>query len=156
MSENEVNAYPLEKHDTKDIHGKHVNGWLIPIWRDWDEFIKVHPNMVYVTAINPGEIKGPHLHIIRHSYFTCIKGTVVFVIKENDGTFREIESSEEKPVMIEIPKNRSSAHLNPTNETSIILALVDPSWKPNNRDEHNVTYDDYDWSKWNLDELHAS
>jgi hypothetical protein len=25
---------------------------------------------------------------------------------------------------------------------------VNPSWKPDNRDEHNVTYDDYDWNKW--------
>ena len=28
------------------------------------------------------------------------------------------------------------------------MALVNPSWKPDNRDEHNVTYDDYNWTKW--------
>ena len=35
--------------------------------------------MVYVTSINPGEVKGPHLHVIRHSYYVCIKGKVVFI-----------------------------------------------------------------------------
>ena len=70
----------LEKHQTKDIHDGHVNGSLIPVWRNWDKTISVQPEMVYVTSINPGERKGPHLHIIRHSYYVCIKGKVVFII----------------------------------------------------------------------------
>ena len=148
MSQNEIKSYELEKHTTKDIHDSHINGSLIPIWRDWDKIITVQPEMVYVTTINPGEIKGPHLHIIRHSYYVCIKGRVVFIIKDESGKYIEIESSEEKPFLIEIPKNRSSAHINLSNEPSIILALVNPSWKPDNRDEHDVTYDDYDWDKW--------
>ena len=148
MSQNEIKSYELEKHTTKDIHDSHINGSLITIWRDWDKIITVQPEMVYVTTINPGEIKGPHLHIIRHSYYVCIKGRVVFIIKDESGKYIEIESSEEKPVLIEIPKNRSSAHINLSNEHSIILALVNPSWKPDNRDEHDVTYDDYDWDKW--------
>jgi dTDP-4-dehydrorhamnose 3,5-epimerase len=148
LSQNEIKSYNLEKHITKDIHDSHINGSLIPIWRDWDKIITVQPEMVYVTTINPGEIKGPHLHIIRHSYYVCIKGKVVFIIKDESGKYIEIESSEEKPVLIEIPKNRSSAHINLSNEPSIILALVNPSWKPDNRDEHDVTYDDYHWDKW--------
>ena len=150
LSQNEIKSYKLEKYDTKDIDDKHVNGYLVPIWRDWDKIITVQPEMVYVTTINPGEIKGPHLHIIRHSYYVCIKGRVVFIIKEDSGKYLEIESSEEEPVLVEIPKNRSSAHINLSNEASIILALVSPSWKPDNRDEHNISYDDYDWTKWNI------
>ena len=150
MSENEIRTYTLEKHLTKDIHDNHVNGSLVPVWRNWDKTIKITPEMVYVTSINPGEVKGPHLHIIRHSYYVCIKGKVVFIIKENSGKYLEIESSEENHVLIEVPKNRSSAHINLSNEPSIILALVNPSWKPDKRDEQNVTYDDYDWNKWNI------
>ena len=148
MSEDKISWHKLEKHDTKDIHDSHVNGFLIPVWRDWDKTITVQPEMVYITTINPGEIKGPHLHIIRHSYYACIKGRVVFIIKEKSGKYLEIESSEENPVLVEVPKNRSSAHIDLSNEPSIILALVNPSWKLDNRDEHNVTYDDYDWDKW--------
>ncbi len=148
MTQSEIRTYKLEKHQTKDIQDSHVNGWLIPVWRDWDKTISVQPKMVYVTSINPGEIKGPHLHIIRHSYYVCIKGKVVFIIKENSGNYLEIESSEDNPILVEIPKNRSSAHINLSNDTSLIMALVNPSWKPDNQDEHNVIYDDYDWKKW--------
>ena len=74
---------------------------------------------------------------------------MVFIIKEDSGKYLEIESGEDEPVLVEIPKNRSSAHINLSSEPSIILALVNPSWKPNKRDEHNVSYDDYDWKKWN-------
>lgn len=146
----QIRTFKLERHETKDILDKHVNGFMIPIWRDWDEFVKIKPTMVYVTAINPGERKGPHLHIIRDSYFVCVKGKAVFIVKEDSGKYTEIETSEDNPVLIEIPKGHSSAHINPTNEQSLILAIVDPSWKPDNKDEHNVTYDDYDWSKWKL------
>jgi dTDP-4-dehydrorhamnose 3,5-epimerase len=148
LSENEIKSHPLEKHQTKDIHDGHVNGSLIPVWRNWDKTISVQPEMVYVTSINPGERKGPHLHLIRHSYYVCIKGKVVFIIKEKSGKYLEIESSEEHPVLVEIPKNYSSAHINLSSEPSIILSVVNPSWKPDNRDEHNVTYDDYNWNKW--------
>ena len=79
----EIKITKLEKHVTKDIHDNHVNGSLIPVWRDWDKTITIPPKMVYVTSINPGEIKGPHLHVIRHSHYVCIKGKVVFIIKEN-------------------------------------------------------------------------
>ena len=37
MSESKIRTYKLEKHQTKDILDKHVNGFLIPVWRDWDE-----------------------------------------------------------------------------------------------------------------------
>jgi len=148
MSEDSIQWHNLEKHDTKDVIDGHINGFLIPVWRDWDKTIKIPPSMVYVTKINPGERKGPHLHIIRHSYFVCIKGHVVFIAKDKSGNYLEIESSEENPTLIEIPKGYSSAHINLSDEPSYILALVDPSWKPDNRDEHNETYDDYDWEKW--------
>ena len=151
MLEDEIHWYKLEKHETKDIYDNHVNGFLIPVWRDWDKTITVKPEMVYVTIIEPGERKGPHLHIIRHSYYVCIKGTVVFIIKNKDGKYLEIESGEDNPVLVEIPKGFSSAHINLSKEPSTILALVNPSWKPDNRDEHDVTYDDYDWNKWKSD-----
>ena len=91
MEENEIKTYTLEKHVTKDIHDKDVNGTLVPVWRNWDKIIKVIPEMVYITSINPGEVKGPHLHIIRHSYYVCIKGKVIFIIKENSGKLSDFK-----------------------------------------------------------------
>jgi len=95
----------LEIHHTKDINDQHVNGSLTVVWRDWDKIIELTPKMVYVSTVNPGEIKGPHLHKKRNSYFTCIHGKVVFIIQDKTGSYREIESSAENPIMVYIPKN---------------------------------------------------
>ena len=54
MEELEIRTYKLEKHQTKDIKDGHVNGWMVPVWRNWDKIISVQPEMVYVTSINPG------------------------------------------------------------------------------------------------------
>ncbi len=144
----DIKIFYLEKHDTKDIHDGHVNGSLIPVWRDWDNLIKTLPKMVYVTTINPHEIKGPHLHITRNYCFVCIRGKVVFIIRDSEGKYLEIESSYENPVLIEVPKNFASSHINLSNETSVILCLTNPAWSPDDKDENNVSFDDYDWDKW--------
>ncbi len=138
----------LEKHDTKDIHDNHINGSLTVIWRDWDEIIKNHPKMIYVSSVDSGEIKGPHIHTRRESYFTCVHGKVVFVIKKLDGTYEEILSSDEKPTMIHVPKNIPSAHMNLSPNTSRILTLADIAWKPDDNEMKNDHFDDYDWGKW--------
>ena len=148
MDSTQIKAIKLEKHETKDVNDQHVNGSLVVVWRDWDELISSEPKMVYVSSVNPGEIKGPHLHTKRDSYFLCIKGRVVFIIKDNQGKYHEIESSEEDPVLVQIPKNFPSAHINITNEQSTILALADVSWKPNDNEMENIVFNNYDWKKW--------
>lgn len=144
---NTTYSIDLEVHDTKNTKSNIVNGSLTVIWRDWDKLLN-DPKMVYVSSVNLGEIKGPHLHTKRTSYFTCIHGKVVFIIKEKNGNYVEIESSSEKPTMIIVPKNIASAHVNLFNNTSIVLALADISWKPDDNEMKNVTFDNYDWQKW--------
>ena len=148
MKNDTIRKINLEKHPTKDIHDSHVNGSLTVIWRDWDEILEVSPKMVYTSSVMPGEIKGPHLHKKRDSFFVCIRGKVLFVAKDHDGKYHEIESSEENPVLIQIPKGHISAHINISNEVSTILTLANPAWRPDEDEMENVTFDDYDWSKW--------
>ncbi len=138
----------LEKHSTKDIHDGHVNGSLTVIWRDYDNLITNHPKMIYVSSVEPGEIKGPHIHTKRESHFTCIEGKVIFILKDEDGSYKEIISSDEKPVMVYVPKNVPSAHVNLSNKISRVLALADVAWRPNDNEIKNITFDDYDWDKW--------
>lgn len=144
----DITSIKLEKHETKDTIDQHVNGSLTVVWRDWDKIIKNYPKMIYVSSVNPGEIKGPHLHTKRNSYFVCIHGKVIFIIRNNDGSYTEIESSEDSPVLIHIPKNYPSAHINTTNQVSRVLALADIAWRPNDNEMQNVTFDDYIWEKW--------
>ncbi|QLH09698.1 WxcM-like domain-containing protein [Candidatus Nitrosotenuis sp. DW1] len=148
MSKESFSVTKLEKHDTKSTVDKHINGSLTLVWRDWDNIIKNHPKMVYVTSVLPGEIKGPHLHTKRSSYFTCVHGKVVFVIKDNMGKYHEIISDANEPNLIYVPKNVFSAHMNLVKETSRILTLADIAWRPNDEEMKDGNFTDYDWLKW--------
>jgi len=138
----------LEKHETKDIHDQHINGSLTVVWRDWDNIIKDELKMIYITSVNPGEIKGPHLHTKRNSYFLCIHGEVIFVIQKKSGEYEEIRTNADRPVLIVIPKNVPAAHINVNDGVSRILTLADLSWKPNDGEMNNISFNDYDWDKW--------
>jgi|TARA_Y100001949_G_scaffold56554_1_gene47523 dTDP-4-dehydrorhamnose 3,5-epimerase len=138
----------LEKHETKDNRDQHVNGSLTVVWRDWDDIIKDELKMIYVTSVNPGEIKGPHLHTKRNSYFVCIHGEVIFVIQKKSGEYEEIRTNADRPVLIVIPKNVPAAHINVNDGVSRVLTLADLSWKPNNDEMKNISFNDYDWDKW--------
>ncbi len=138
----------LEKHETRGINDNHINGSLTVIWRDWDKILKHTPKMVYVSSVDAGGIKGPHIHTKRNSYFTCIHGKVLFVLKKSDGSYIEIESNEQNPNMIYVPKDMPSAHLNLSESTSRILTLADLAWKPNDNEMKNSIFSDYDWKKW--------
>lgn len=139
----------LEKHETKSTVDDHVNGSLTVIWRDWDKILEHTPKMVYVSSVKPGELKGPHIHTKRNSYFVCIHGKVLFVLKKDDGSYVEIESNAENPSIVFVPKNMPSAHLNLSTDTSRILTLADLAWRPNDNEMKNINFIDYDWKKWN-------
>ena len=68
MEREDFSVYELETHKTKDISDLHINGELTVIWRNWDKIIN-NPEMVYLNSVNPGEVKGPHIHKNRTSYF---------------------------------------------------------------------------------------
>ena len=148
MSNKDFLIIKLEKHPTKDITDEHVNGSLTVIWRDWDKIISYEPKMVYVSSVFPGQVKGPHIHRKRNSYFSCVHGSVTFIVKDKNDRYHEIEANSDEPTLIHIPKNIASAHLNSGNEIAHILTLADVSWKPNDNEMKNITFDDYDWKKW--------
>ena len=135
----------LQKYDTKDTVDDHINGTLSVIYRDYDKIIDDKIQMIYVSSVFPNEKKGPHLHTKRNSYFTCVHGKVIFIIKDNDGNYHEIESSADEPIIIKVPKGIPSAHVNISNDISRVLTLADVSWRPNDNEMENIFFDDYDW-----------
>ena len=148
MENKNFSVWDLEKHQTEDITDSHINGELTVIWRDWDNLVKNHPKMVYVNSVNPREIKGPHIHKNRTTSFSCIHGSVVLVIQDNNGKFHEIKTDSEKPVLITIPNGTAAAIVNPTTKIAKVLVLADIAWKPNDDEMKNISFDDYDWNKW--------
>ena len=148
MDDKNFFVWDLEKHQTIDTTDSHINGELTIIWRDWDNIITNPPKMIYVNYINPGEIKGPHLHKNRTTYFSCIHGSIVLVIQDNDGRFHEVKADSEKPTLISVRNGIAAAIVNPTDDISKVLVLADIAWKPNDNEMKNIDFENYDWNKW--------
>ena len=151
MGEKNFSVWDLEKHQTKDIKDSHINGELTVIWRDWDNLLKNHPKMVYVNSINPGEIKGPHIHKNRTTSFFCIDGSIVLIIQDDGKKFHEMKMNSEKPVLITVPNGIAAAIVNPTGKIARVLVLADIAWRPNDNEMKDVLFDDYNWKKWKED-----
>jgi len=139
--------HELERHETKDVKDSHINGELTVVWRDWDEIIN-QPKMVYVNIINPKQIKGPHIHKNRTTYFYCINGEVIIIVKDKEGNFHELKGDSRKPKLIEVSNDIPVAIVNPTTNISTVLVLADIAWKPDDNEMENVTFENYDWDKW--------
>ena len=148
MENKNFSVWDLEKHQTKHTTDSHINGELTVIWRDWDNLIKNHPKMVYVNSINPGEIKGPHIHKNRTTFFFCIHGNVVLIIQDNDGKFHEIKADSDKPILITVSNGTAAAIVNPTTKIAKVLVLADTAWRPNDDEMKNILFDGYNWDKW--------
>ena len=148
MDDKNFFVWDLEKHQTKDTTDSHINGELTIIWRDWDKIITNPPKMIYVNYINPREIKGPHIHKNRTTYFSCIHGSIVLVIQDDDGKFHEVKADSEKPTLISVRNGIAAAIVNPTDDISKVLVLADIAWKPNDNEMENIDFENYDWNKW--------
>ena len=151
MGEKNFSVWDLEKHQTRDIADSHINGELTVIWRDWDNLLKNHPKMVYVNSINPGEIKGPHIHKNRTTSFFCMDGSIVLIIQDDGKKFHEMKMNSEKPVLITVPNGIAAAIVNPTSKIARVLVLADIAWRPNDNEMKDVLFDDYNWKKWKED-----
>ena len=149
MEKEDFNIYELENHLTKDISDLHVNGDLTVIWRNWDKIIS-NPEMIYVNSVNPGEVKGPHIHKNRTSYFYCIHGKMAIIIQDRDNKYHEIEMDDKTPKLVSITNGIAAAIVNPSEKISKILVLADIAWKPNDNEMKNISFSDYDWKKWNV------
>jgi dTDP-4-dehydrorhamnose 3,5-epimerase-like enzyme len=132
---------------TTDQRTGETNGKLISIWKHYEGERQVPPMEAYVTTYHPGVLKGPHLHKTRWDYFVCIRGRVLIVVKDADGTYHEFVSSEDNPVVIEVPANVPSATLNLSRDISAVLNLCNPAWHPENEDNYNVEFKDFDFEK---------
>ncbi len=137
------------KIETKDSSGN-INGYLIPIYNIHEGFHEQNkePQQVYLTVVNKGTIKGPHLHHIRTGFFTCIKGNVKIVTKE-DGNYREYFSGEDHNYLSVIINSGTPAVIqNIGNEDAFVLNMPSPAWTPTMNDEFTADFKDYNFNKY--------
>ena len=137
---------------TRDQCGNE-NGFLIPVYNIHDGFIAAEniPKQVYITVCDVGQVKGPHLHMKRWGFFTCIRGNIRVIAKTEDG-YKEYFSGEDYEfATIEIPAGTSAAIQNIANEPSYVVNMPSPAWHIDDQDEHPVEFDEsvFTWPKDN-------
>jgi dTDP-4-dehydrorhamnose 3,5-epimerase-like enzyme len=137
-----------QKHDkvvTKRKDGA-PNGYLVPLYNINDGFFSkgAEPTQVYLTVISPGGTKGPHKHLIRTGFFTCIKGNVKVVLKTAEG-YQEFYSGESHGYLsIEVPTGVPALLVNQGKEDAFVLNMPNPAWTPSMNDEHTADFSDYE------------
>jgi dTDP-4-dehydrorhamnose 3,5-epimerase len=131
---------------TKNVTGDE-NGFLVPIMNIHDNFVDQEqwPKQVYLTVAKQGEIKGPHLHHKRWGLFTCIKGNLKIVVQV-DGIYQEFFSGEDYNfATVQVPASVPAALVNIGMGDAYILNMPSPAWHPDDQDEYDVSFDDYDF-----------
>jgi dTDP-4-dehydrorhamnose 3,5-epimerase-like enzyme len=131
------------RFSTKDSGGQ-ANGFLVPIYNVHDGFIpeERHPKQVYLTVCSPGTHKGPHLHMKRWGYFTCIRGNAR-VVARLDGTYVEAYTGEDHQYQtIEVPPGVPNMIENVGEGDAYIINTPSPAWHVDDQDDHAVT----EWS----------
>lgn len=136
----------IQKHtkmSSKDIHGN-VNGFLIPIYNIHDGFIEEgnSPKQVYLTVCDVGKIKGPHLHKRRCGHFTCIRGNIRVIVRNENGYEYYFSGEDYEFATIEVPPGTPAAIQNISDEPAYIINTPSPAWHVNDQDEHPVVFDD--------------
>ena len=143
----EIKTKLNHKFITKD-ENKEPNGFLVPIFNIHEGFFESgkEPKQVYLTVIGPRQIKGPHLHFIRTGCFTCIKGSVRFVLQTSKGyqVFYSGESHEYRSVIV--PTGVPAALQNLLDEDAYVINMPSPAWTPTMNDEHTADFSDFDFN----------
>jgi dTDP-4-dehydrorhamnose 3,5-epimerase-like enzyme len=129
---------------TRDDRGQ-ANGYLVPLYNVHEGFFKPgdEPQQVYLTAVAPGTVKGPHLHLVRRGFFTCIKGNVLIVLRTPEGYAEFLSGEDHEYLSVEIPTGIPAAIYNLGDEDALVLNLPRPAWTPDMNDEHTADFGDY-------------
>jgi len=144
---NHIKVKTNSKISTKDKHGKE-NGFLIPIINVHDNFVAEEqwPKQVYCTVVKPGEVKGPHLHHKRWGLFTCVRGNVKVVARVNSNYQEYFSGDDYDYQTIQVPSSVPAALVNIGDVDAYILNMPSPSWHPDDQDDWDVDFNDYDFS----------
>lgn len=127
----------LRRIETKGKDGE-SNGWIIPIYRDYDEFFRDYRiRFVYASAVAAQASKGPHVHHKRQCMLVPLSGRVT-VVKRVDGEYINCELDAGKPAVCHIPTHVPFKVVNDDDSEAIILNLADHAWHPDDQDSPTV------------------
>jgi dTDP-4-dehydrorhamnose 3,5-epimerase-like enzyme len=128
------------KIQTKDIHSK-PNGYVVPIWNALE--CQYRPDQVYLTVVEPGCFKGPHLHKKRHGMFCCVHGCVNIVTRENGNYVEHFTGPEYGFPVVPVPPGIAAAVYNVGLTAAKVINMPSPAWSAEDQDEWPV--EDWDF-----------
>jgi dTDP-4-dehydrorhamnose 3,5-epimerase-like enzyme len=122
---------------TKDADGN-PNGYVLPLWNAITDPIS-RPDQVYLTAVAPHSMKGPHLHKVRRGLFFCIKGRVRIVVRAGN-QYMTFQCSDTAPDVerVHVPAGWAAALYNDGAEEALVLNMPAPAWSKDAPDEWPV------------------
>ncbi len=144
----EIKVKTNKKIITKNQNGFN-NGFLVPIYNINEGFFEKgnEPKQVYLTVVEPKEVKGPHLHYKRSGCFTCIKGNARFILKINNSYKIYFSGEDYEFKSLIVPKGIPAALQNIGNVDAYILNMPSPEWRPDMNDEHTSDFSDFNFDK---------
>ncbi|MBI1982063.1 MAG: WxcM-like domain-containing protein [Candidatus Levybacteria bacterium] len=115
---------------TFDLAGKE-NGSLTELYKDGEKTV------VYLTATKPGGFKGYHLHRVRATRYTCMRGKVKIILyRPGDSSSREEHILDaQRPQRLFIPNDIATGLQNIGEEEVWLINYPDPPYDPNLKDE---------------------
>lgn len=123
----EIKKNKAKKVITKDSNGK-TNGYLIELAK------KGHKTTCYLTVAHPGCFKGYHLHTLRVSNYTILKGKAKIILYTKNGKEEHILDSENLDTL-HIPINIPTAFENLWEEDAWLVNYPNPPYDPTLTDE---------------------
>ena len=122
---------------------KDERGYLMEILRCDDKLFKKF-GQVYLTACNPGYVKGWHYHKKQTDNFVCVKGEVrigLYDNREDSRTREKVEEfiiGEKNPLLVQIPPGVIHGFESNIDGESVIVNIPTKKYDYNNPDEFRI------------------
>lgn len=135
------NHIKINSYDQYD----NINGYVVPIYHKNDNYFYKDEELkqVNLTVLSPGSKKGPHIHDIRTSILTCIKGNICVVAKIQNEYYEYFSGEDNEFRSIEIPAGTAAMILNVGDVDAFILNMPNPEWVPGLDEIHEANFSDY-------------
>ena len=129
MAEDIIKIKPCKKVATTHLDGTD-NGWLLEVLSERDGFAGNFKGQVYLTVINPGVVKGYHIHAVAHYHVTCLKGRIRSTVYRNRTEKESVEYGEENYKTIKYEPGCAHLIENIGTEPAYVLIYRYPAWSP--------------------------
>ena len=134
----------IDKIETVEKESNRISGCMIPLWKDYDDMIPMHPRFVYAMTCAPQSTKGPYLHTKRRGLLTLIEGSAVIVYQEGKEFHTIALHAMDSVAMLDIPAGIGHLIYNSSfDKSALFVNICDYPWRKD--DNETLTPDFSGW-----------